>query len=162
MTGSQRDKPRILWMDELRHGFTTHPSSWFDITREGGTSLCKPTPPIIGGENRSLKGRSNRMEQEELAPESSRGEDDQESCINDFHTFPLSENNFEGQVTRVEEQENPFNNLSWHRTLQTLLEVMDGKDKEEVEEEEVSIEEEKSQGKGKFLKEGREVEVEDA
>ncbi|CAL1394547.1 unnamed protein product [Linum trigynum] len=61
----------------------------------------------------------------------------------------------------VEEQENPFYDLAWHLGLQTVLEDMNGKEKEE---EEVSIEEGEdldcSQGTERIEEEGREVEDE--
>ncbi|CAL1388826.1 unnamed protein product [Linum trigynum] len=56
----------------------------------------------------------NRVEQDELTLESSRGEDKQEGCIDYSHHFLLPESNFEDQVTRVEEQENSFYDLAWH------------------------------------------------
>ncbi|CAL1382643.1 unnamed protein product [Linum trigynum] len=104
----------------------------------------------------------NRVEQEELTSESSRGEDEQEGCIDDFHTLP--ESKFEVQVTSMEEQENPFYDLAWHLALQTLLEDMNGKVKEEGEEEKVSFEEEEdldgSQREEQSEEKGREVKVE--
>ncbi|CAL1381434.1 unnamed protein product [Linum trigynum] len=74
----------------------------------------------------------NRVEQDELTPESTHGEDAQEGCIDDFHALP--ESNFEDQVTSVEEQENPFYDLAWHLAIQTVLKGMNGKGEEEQEE----------------------------
>ncbi|CAL1400241.1 unnamed protein product [Linum trigynum] len=72
----------------------------------------------------------NCVEQDELTRESSHGEDAHEGCVDDFHTLP--ESNFEDQVTSMEEQENPFYDLAWHLALQTVLESMNGKEKEDV------------------------------
>ncbi|CAL1388924.1 unnamed protein product [Linum trigynum] len=84
----------------------------------------------------------NHVEQDELTPESSRGEDEQKGSIDDFHHFPLPASKFEDQVKSVEEKENPLYDLAWHLTLHTVLDDMNGKDKEEVEEEKWSVEEE--------------------
>ncbi|CAL1394380.1 unnamed protein product [Linum trigynum] len=59
----------------------------------------------------------NHMEQEEFTPESSRGENEHEGCIDDSHHLSLPESNFEDQDTSVEEQENPFYDLAWHLAL---------------------------------------------
>ncbi|CAL1370774.1 unnamed protein product [Linum trigynum] len=103
----------------------------------------------------------NSVEQDRLSPKSSLGEDELEGCIDDFHTLP--ESHFEDQVTSVEEQENPFYDLAWHLVLQTVFEDMNGKEKEEVKEEEVSIKEEEDLGcsQGEEIgEEGREVDEE--
>ncbi|CAL1370378.1 unnamed protein product [Linum trigynum] len=63
----------------------------------------------------------NHMEQEEITSESSRGENEQEGCIDDSHHLPLPERNFEDQDTSVEEQEKSLYDLSWHLALQTVL-----------------------------------------
>ncbi|CAL1378905.1 unnamed protein product [Linum trigynum] len=68
----------------------------------------------------------NRVEQEELTPESSCGEDEQEGYIEDSHLFPLRESNFEYQDTSEEEQENPFYDLVLHPALKFVLEDMNG------------------------------------
>ncbi|CAL1369797.1 unnamed protein product [Linum trigynum] len=97
----------------------------------------------------------------------SRGEDDQECLIGDSHHFPLHETNLEDPFTREEEQEN-----AWKISLQTVLEAMNGKFREEREEErmkfvekEVKFEEREdldcSQGKEHIEEEGREVEEEE-
>ncbi|CAL1379037.1 unnamed protein product [Linum trigynum] len=75
----------------------------------------------------------NRVEQEELTPKSSRGEEEQEGFIDDSHHSPLPESNFEDQDTSLEEHENPFYDLAWHLALKFMLEDMNGKEKEEVE-----------------------------
>ncbi|CAL1354443.1 unnamed protein product [Linum trigynum] len=107
----------------------------------------------------------NHVELEELTPESSHSEDEQEGCIDDSHHLALLESNFEDQVTSAEEQDNPFYELSWHLALQTVLEDMNGKEEEVVEEEEVSIEEEEDLRCSHLdeinIEEGREVEVEE-
>ncbi|CAL1407792.1 unnamed protein product [Linum trigynum] len=82
-------------------------------------------------------------------------------------TFSLLKRKFEDQVTSVEEQDNPLYDLAWHLSHQTVLEDMNGKEKEvSVEEEEESIKENEdldcSQGEESNFEEGREVEVEDA
>ncbi|CAL1356093.1 unnamed protein product [Linum trigynum] len=71
--------------------------------------------------------------------ESSHLEDDQECFINDFHTLPHPKTNFEDKGTRVEEQGDLFNDLSWRLALQFVLEEKDGKVREGLEEEEVSL-----------------------
>ncbi|CAL1371999.1 unnamed protein product [Linum trigynum] len=95
-------------------------------------------------EKEEVEGAINdsRVEQDELTPESSRGEDEQKDCIDDSNHFSLPEGKFEDQVTSVEEQENPIYNLACHLSLPTILEDMNGKEEEEVEEEKVSFEEE--------------------
>ncbi|CAL1354883.1 unnamed protein product [Linum trigynum] len=113
-------------------------------------------------EKEEVEGASkdNRVEQDELTPESSCGDDEQEGCIDDSHHLPLPDSNLKDQDTSVEEQGNPFYELAWHLALQSVLEDMNGKEEEEVEEEEESIEEgediECSQGE-EIEKEGREV-----
>ncbi|CAL1370862.1 unnamed protein product [Linum trigynum] len=98
----------------------------------------------------------NRVEHEKLTPDNSHGEDEQEGCIDDSHHFPLPESNFEDQDTSEEGKENPFYDLAWHLALQTVLEDMKEKEKEEVEEGEDL---ECSQG-DEIEEEGREVEFE--
>ncbi|CAL1354852.1 unnamed protein product [Linum trigynum] len=116
-------------------------------------------------ENKEVEGalNDNHMKLEELTPETSHGEDEQEDCIDHSHHLPLPESNFEDQDTSVEEQENRSYELAWHLALQTVLEDMNGKEEEVIEEEEESIEEgedfECSQGE-EIEEEGREVEKE--
>ncbi|CAL1401614.1 unnamed protein product [Linum trigynum] len=80
-------------------------------------------------ENEEVERASNdnHVEQDELTPENSRGEDEQEGCIDDPHHLPLPESNLEDQDTSVEEQENPFYELAWRLALQSVLEDMNVK-----------------------------------
>ncbi|CAL1395274.1 unnamed protein product [Linum trigynum] len=61
-------------------------------------------------------------EQEELILESYRDEYEQEVPHLESHTFAYHTTNFEDQVMRVVEQDDPFNYLAWCLSLQFVIE----------------------------------------
>ncbi|CAL1388944.1 unnamed protein product [Linum trigynum] len=97
----------------LQHEFPTPPPSGLTL-EEKVARACASYRHSSLEKNEEVERAiiDNRVEQEELTPESSRGEDGQEGCIDDSRHFSISNGNFEDQVTSVDEQENPFYDLA--------------------------------------------------